>query len=66
MVEVLQTLLGVLVALLMLGLGATISFQGLKRSIRNWRAPLVGFCCQVRATQSRCAHGTRLPVHLRP
>jgi predicted Na+-dependent transporter len=43
MVNVLQVLLGLLVALLMLGLGATVRGKDIKRVKTKWKAPLLGF-----------------------
>ena len=47
MVNVLQVLLGAMVAMLMLGLGATVRTQDMKRVKTKWKAPLLGFLCQV-------------------
>jgi bile acid:Na+ symporter, BASS family len=38
--------MAVLVALLMLGLGATVSVPKFRRSIANWRGPFIGFVSQ--------------------
>lgn len=55
MVSVLQVLLGLLTALLMMGLGATVRQQDLSRIRTHWKAPLLGFACQVRQVHCTCA-----------
>lgn len=45
--DILQILLGLIIALLMLGLGSTTQIEEFKHQVYNWPAPLIGFLCQV-------------------
>ena len=45
----LQTIMAILVGLLMLGLGATVSLAKFVRNVRELKGPLVGLACQTLA-----------------